>query len=171
MFELTNGVSYNSYLNKDEKIVLCDSVDAAFTRRYIENVKAAHNGEDLDYLIVEHMEPGHCRNIDFCLKECPNAKFVGNATTFKFYEQFYNDELKDRYVEVKDGDEVNIGKRNLKFVFTPMVHWPEVMMTYETTEGLLFSADAFGAFNVIEGHADAKNVIHKVDWLYQAIKY
>ena len=74
-------------------------------------------------------------------------------------------------MEVKDGDEVNIGKRNLKFVFTPMVHWPEVMMTYETTECLLFSADVFGAFNVIEGHVDAKNVIHKGDWLYQAIRY
>lgn len=117
------------------------------------------------------MEPDHCRNIDFCLREWPNAKFVGNAKTFKLYEQFYNDEFKDRYVEVKDGDELNIGKRNLKFVFTPMVHWPEVMMTYETTEGLLFSADAFGAFNVIEGHVDAKNVIHKGDWLDQARRY
>ncbi|MDD6918442.1 FprA family A-type flavoprotein [Anaerococcus sp.] len=171
MFELTNGVCYNSYVIKDEKNVLMDSVDAAFTRRYIDNIKASLDGEDLDYIVIEHMEPDHCRNIDFCMREWPNAKLVGNAKTFKFYEQFYNDEFKDRYYEVKDGDELNLGKRNLKFVFTPMVHWPEVMMTYETTEGLLFSADAFGAFNVIEGNIDAAKVIHKGDWLEQARRY
>lgn len=171
MFEVPNGVSYNAYLIKDEKNVLMDSVEGAFTRHYLENVRAALDGEDLDYIVVQHMEPDHCRNIDFILNEYPNCKFVGNAKTHKFYEQFYNDAFKDRYVEIKDGEELKLGKRNLKFVFAPMVHWPEVFMTYETTEGLFFSADAFGSFNAIAGNIDAKKVIHKGDWLDQARRY
>ena len=171
MFPLDNGVSYNSYIIKDEKNVLLDSVESGFTRQYLENIKAALDGEDLDYLVVHHMEPDHCRNIDFVLREYPNAKFVGNAKTFKFYEQFYNDEFKERYYEVKEGDELNLGKRNLKFVFAPMVHWPEVMVSYETTDKIFFSSDAFGSFNALEGHIKAKNVIHRDDWLDQARRY
>lgn len=171
MFPVENGVSYNSYLIKDEKNVLFDSVDSGFTRQYIENIEACLDGEELDYVIVQHMEPDHCRNIDSVLRKYPNAKFVGNAKTFKFYEQFYNDEFKDRYYEVKDGDELNLGTYNLKFVFAPMVHWPEVMTTYETNKGYLFSADAFGAFNALNGHIKAKDVIYRGDWLDQARRY
>lgn len=171
MFPLENGVAYSSYLIKDEKNILMDSVDAAFGRQYIENIEAALDGEDLDYIVVHHMEPDHCRNIDVCMRRWPNARLIGNAKTFKLYEQFYNDEFKDRYYEVKDGDELNIGNHNLKFVFAPMVHWPEVMMSYETNNKILFSADAFGSFNAIEGHLKAKNVIHKSDWLDQARRY
>ena len=156
---------------KDEKNVLFDSVESGFAREYLENIEAALDGEDLDYVVIEHMEPDHCRNIDFVLRKYPNAKFVGNAKTFKFYEQFYNDEFKDRYLEVKDGDTLNIGKREFKFVFAPMVHWPEVMMSYEVNEGILFSADAFGSFNAISGPIEAKDVIHKGDWLDQARRY
>ena len=171
MFDLDKGVSYNAYVVKDEKNVLFDSVESGFAREYLENIEAALDGEDLDYVVIEHMEPDHCRNIDFVLRKYPNAKFVGNAKTFKFYEQFYNDEFKDRYLEVKDGDTLNIGKREFKFVFAPMVHWPEVMMSYEVNEGILFSADAFGSFNAISGPIEAKDVIHKGDWLDQARRY
>ena len=171
MFPLENGVAYSSYIIKDEKNVLLDSVESGFTRQYLQNIEAALDGEELDYVIIHHMEPDHCRNIDFVLKKYPNAKFVGNAKTFKFYEQFYSDEFKDRYYEVKDGDELNLGKHNLKFVFAPMVHWPEVMMTYETNNGYFFSADAFGSFNALEGHIKAKNIIHRGDWLDQARRY
>lgn len=171
MFPLENGVAYSSFVIKDEKNVLLDSVESAFTRQYLQNIEKALDGEDLDYVVIHHMEPDHCRNIDFVLQKYPNAKFVGNAKTFKFYEQFYNDDFKDRYYEVKDGDELNLGKHNLKFVFAPMVHWPEVMMSYETNNGYLFSADAFGSFNAIEGHLKAKNIIHRGDWLEQARRY
>lgn len=171
MFPLTNGVAYNSFLIKDEKNVLMDSVESGFTRQYLQNIEATLDGEELDYIVIHHMEPDHCRNIDFCMQKWPNAKLVGNAKTFKFYEQFYNDEFKDRYYEVKDGDELNLGEHNLKFVFAPMVHWPEVMLSYETTNKILFSADAFGSFNALEGHIKAKNVIHKYDWLDQARRY
>lgn len=171
MFPLTKGVAYNSFLIKDEKNILMDSVESGFTRQYLQNIEAALDGEELDYIVIHHMEPDHCRNIDFCMQKWPNAKLVGNAKTFKFYEQFYNDEFKDRYYEVKDGDELNLGEHNLKFVFAPMVHWPEVMLSYETTNKILFSADAFGSFNALEGHIKAKNVIHKYDWLDQARRY
>lgn len=171
MFPLTKGVAYNSYLIKDKKNVLLDSVEAAFTRAYLENIEKALDGEDLDYLVIHHMEPDHCRNIDFVLNKYPNAKFVGNAKTFKFYEQFYNDAFKDRYYEVKEGDEIDLGKHKLKFVFAPMVHWPEVMMSYESTDKLLFTADAFGAFNAIDGHLKAKNIIHRGNWLDEARRY
>lgn len=171
MFPLTKGVAYNSFLIKDEKNILMDSVESGFTRQYLQNIEAALDGEELDYIVIHHMEPDHCRNIDFCMQKWPNAKLVGNAKTFKFYEQFYNDEFKDRYYEVKDGDELNLGEHNLKFVFAPMVHWPEVMVSYETTNKILFSADAFGSFNALEGHIKAKNVIHKYDWLDQARRY
>ncbi|MDO5047194.1 MAG: FprA family A-type flavoprotein [Anaerococcus sp.] len=171
LFEIERGVSYNSYVIKDEKNILFDSVDAAFTRNYLENVEAALGGEDLDYLVVLHMEPDHCRSIEAALKKWPNAKFVGNAKTFKFYEQFYNDEFKDRYFEVKDQDELDLGQRTIKFITAPMVHWPEVMMAYEKKDKIFFSADAFGSFNAIEGNIDAKHVIHKGDWLDQARRY
>ncbi|MCI7238144.1 MAG: FprA family A-type flavoprotein [Anaerococcus sp.] len=171
LFELDKGVAYNSYLVKDEKNVLFDSVDAAFTRNYIQNIEAALDGEELDYIVVLHMEPDHCRSIEAALTRWPNAKFVGNAKTFKFYEQFYDDRFKDRYYEVKDMDELNIGERTLKFVTAPMVHWPEVMVAYELKDKILFSADAFGSFNALNGNIDAKYVIHKGDWLDQARRY
>ena len=171
MFPLEKGVAYNSFVIKDEKNALLDSVDAGFTRQYLENIEESLNGEELDYVIIHHMEPDHCRNIDFVMRKYPNAKLVGNAKTFKFYEQFYNDEFKDRYYEVKDGDELNLGSHNLKFVFAPMVHWPEVMVSYDTNHKLLFSSDAFGAFNALDGHIRAKDVMHRGDWLDEARRY
>lgn len=173
MFILPNGVTYNSYIIKDEKNVLMDGSDSSVIRTYLDNVEAALDGEDLDYIIVQHMEPDHCGSIDFILDKYPNCKFVGNQKTIKFFHQFYpNDKFEeDRFVEIKDGDELNIGKRNLKFVFAPMVHWPEVFMTYETTEGLFFSADAFGSFDVLEGHISAKHYIKKQSWVDENRRY
>lgn len=173
MFTLPNGVSYNSYVIKDEKNVLMDGTDSAVLRTYLENVEYVLDGEDLDYIVVQHMEPDHCGSIDFILEAYPNCKFVGNAKTIKFFHQFYpNDKFgEDRFIEIKDGEELNIGKRNLKFVFAPMVHWPEVFMTYETTEGLFFSADAFGAFGVLEGHIQAKYYINNDYWIDDNRRY
>lgn len=171
MFPLRNGVTYNSYLIKDEVNVLMDNIDSSATRQYLENVESVLNGEKLDYLIVQHIEPDHCGSIDFLLKEHPECKFVGNAKTFKLFEQFYSDKYRNRYYEVKDMDELNIGERTLKFVFAPMVHWPEVMVTYDTKDKLLFSADAFGAFNVIEGNFEASKYIHRESWMDEARRY
>ena len=173
MFTLPNGVTYNSYIIKDEKNVLMDGSDSSVIRTYLDNVEKALDGEDLDYIIVQHMEPDHCGSIDFILDKYPNCKFVGNQKTIKFFHQFYpNDKYnEDRFLEIKDGDELNIGKRNLKFVFAPMVHWPEVFMTYETTEGLFFSADAFGSFGVLQGHISAKHYIKKDSWLDENRRY
>lgn len=173
MFSLPNGVSYNSYIIKDEKNVLMDGADSSVLRTYLENVSYVLDGEDLDYIVVQHMEPDHCGSIDFILKNYPNCKFVGNSKTIKLFNQFYpNEEFsEDRFIEIKDNDELNIGKRNLKFIFAPMVHWPEVFMTYETSEGLFFSADAFGSFDVIEGHIDAKYYIKKDSWLDENRRY
>ena len=173
MFTLPNGVSYNSYLIKDEKNVLMDGTDSSVLRTYLDNVASVLDGEKLDYIIVQHMEPDHCGSIDFILNQYPECKFVGNQKTIKFFKQFYPNSnfSDDRFVEIKEGDEINIGKRNLKFVFAPMVHWPEVFMTYETTEGLFFSADAFGSFDVLEGHISAKHYLKKDAWLDENRRY
>lgn len=171
MFTLPYGVAYNSYLVKDDKNVLFDSVDGAFTRLFLDNVEEALDGEDLDYIIVQHMEPDHCGNIDYILDRYPSCKFVGNAKTFKFFEQFYFDKYKDRYYEIKDGDELSTGKHNFKFYFAPMVHRPEVFMTYDTTDKLFFSADAFGAFNVHQGNFRASKLINSDIWMDEARRY
>ncbi|MDD7306558.1 MAG: FprA family A-type flavoprotein [Peptoniphilaceae bacterium] len=171
MFPLTNGVSYNSYLIKDNKNVVMDTVDSSVARQYLQNIEKALNGEDLDFLIVQHMEPDHCGSIDFLLEKYPECRLIGNEKTFKLFEQFYSCKYANRYIEAMDLDELNIGKRTLKFIFTPMVHWPEVMMTYVEEEGLLFSADAFGAFNALEGHMDAKKYIHSDRWMDEARRY
>jgi flavorubredoxin len=171
MFPVPNGVTYNSYLIKDEKNVLIDSCDSSVIRQYLENVEGALDGEDLDFLVIQHMEPDHCGAIDLILDKYPNCKFVGSKKTYKFFEQFYSDKYQDRYHEIKDLEEFNIGKRTLKFVFAPMVHWPEVFMTYVLDEGLLFSADAFGAFDPLEGHIDAAHYVHSDAWMDEARRY
>lgn len=171
MFPLSNGVAYNSYLIKDEKTVLMDSVDGNFVNQFLENVDAALDGRDLDYIVVQHMEPDHCGTINFILDKYPNCKFVGNLKTFKFFEQFYSNKYTDRYVEIKEFDTLNTGKHNLKFLFAPMVHWPEVIMTYDLNDKLLFSADAFGAFDVHQGNLSVKNKIDDPKWMDEARRY
>lgn len=151
MFPMPDGVSYNSYLIKDEKKVLFDTVDASFINDFYSNLNHALGEDKLDYLVITHMEPDHSSAINMVLKDHPDCKLVGNKKTFQFMEQFFGDTFTDRYLEVKNGETLEIGKRTLEFVFAPMVHWPEVMFVL-SSEGELFSADAFGTFGAIEGH-------------------
>lgn len=152
LFPLTNGVSYNSYLILDEKTALIDTVDDAITDQYLENITHLMNGRELDYLIINHMEPDHCGNIENIVKMYPNVKVVGNTKSFTLFHQFYNMDITANQMIVKEGDELSLGSHNLKFVFAPMVHWPEVMMNLETTKGILFAADAFGTFGALAGN-------------------
>ena len=148
LFPIPRGVSYNAYLIKDEKNTLMDTVDASASRQFIENVAYALNGESLDYLVVQHMEPDHCANIQKILELYPEAKVVGNAKTMQMIGQFFDVDLEDRKIVVKEGDTLELGSHTLHFVMAPMVHWPEVMVSYEASEKILFSADAFGKYGM-----------------------
>lgn len=152
MFPLPNGVAYNSYLIMDEKTVLVDTVDRSISQLYIENITHVLGGRELDYLIVNHMEPDHCANIEEIARRYPNVKLVGNKKTFQFMEQFYEMDMASNYLEVKDGEELSFGSTTLRFYTAPMVHWPEVMVTYDISRGILFSADAFGSFGAFSGN-------------------
>jgi len=149
MWPLDKGVSYNSYIIRDEKNVLVDTVKVTKMREFLVKIRELLNGEKIDYLIINHMEPDHSGAITEILEEYPDLKIVGNKKTFEFLNDFYG--VSDNLHEVKDGDEINLGKHTLKFYMTPMVHWPETMMTYETTEKILFSGDAFGGFGTLDG--------------------
>ncbi len=152
LFPVTNGVSYNSYVILDEKTALMDTVDSSVSAIFLQNIEAALQGRELDYLVIHHMEPDHCSNIEEIVRRYPKVKLVGNEMTFRLLEQFYPIQAQDNYLFVKEGDELNLGTHNLSFVMTPGVHWPEVMMSYEQTNKLLFSADAFGTFASIDGN-------------------
>ena len=139
------GMAYNSYVIMDELVVVMDTVDQHFTDEWLANIKSVLGSRKPDYLVVQHMEPDHSANIVNFLKVYPDAKVVGNAKTFKMMEQFFHEEIPNRVV-VSDGDSLNIGDHTLTFVFAPMVHWPEVMVTYDSKDKVLFSADGFGKF-------------------------
>jgi flavorubredoxin len=158
MFPLPNGVAYNSYLIMDEKTALIDTVDRSISDLYIENVTHVLNGRSLDYLVINHMEPDHCANIEEIVRRYPGVKIIGNKKTFQFIEQFYDMDMSSNYTEVKEGEELPLGEMTLRFYTAPMVHWPEVMVTYETTKGILFSADAFGSFGADAGNIFADQV-------------
>lgn len=150
LFPIPRGVSYNSYLILDEKTALLDTTDASVTRQYLENVSHSLNGKPLDYLIINHMEPDHCANIAELLLRYPHLTLVGNAKTFAFVSQFYDLDLTGRTLTVKEGDTLCLGSHTLHFFLAPMVHWPEVMVTYEQSEKILFSADGFGKFGALD---------------------
>lgn len=153
LFPLPNGITYNSFFIDDDKTAIVDTVDSGVTLQYLENVKYALNGRDLDYLVVNHMEPDHCANIVELAKLYPNMKLVGNKKTLQFFEQFYPGfDFKANYVTVKNGETLSLGSHELNFIMAPMVHWPEVMFTYESSEKILFSADAFGTFGAMNGN-------------------
>jgi flavorubredoxin len=152
MFPLPNGVSYNSYIIKDEKIALLDTVDASITRQFFENIEYVLGDKNLDYLVINHMEPDHCANIGELLIRYPNVKIVGNKKTFQFISQFYDFDISNNMIEISEGDEIFLGKHTLRFFLAPMVHWPEAMFSYEKSEGILFSADAFGSFGAFTGN-------------------
>ena len=140
-YVVPEGVSYNSYLIMDEKIVLMDTVDVRKSEEWLANIKVILGTRQPDYLVVSHMEPDHAGSIAAATEEFPGMKIVGNAKTFAFMGQFFDFDVDAKKVVVAEGDELALGKHTLKFLMTPMVHWPEVMMTYESCEKILFSAD------------------------------
>ncbi|MGL5894582.1 MAG: FprA family A-type flavoprotein [Bacteroidales bacterium] len=149
LWTIPTGVSYNSYLIADEKVALLDTVDISYVDVFIRKVESVLQGRSIDYLIVNHMEPDHSSSIRLLTQRYPNIKIVGNQRTFGMLEGFYG--LHNNLLEVKEGDVLDLGHHKLEFVMTPMVHWPEVMMCYDSTEKVLFSADAFGCFGALDG--------------------
>ena len=171
LFPLTNGVSYNSWLILDEKTAIIDTVDDAITDQYLENIEHLMQGRELDYLIINHMEPDHCGNIENLVCRYPNVKVVGNKKSFQLFNQFYNMDITENQMLVGEGDEISLGKHNLKIITAPMVHWPEVMMNYETTEGILFAADAFGTFGALTGNLFDDEVDYRNLYLDESRRY
>lgn len=171
IFPLQNGVSYNSYLVMDEKITLFDTVDANATEQFIENLDYVLEGKAVDYLVIQHMEPDHCANIARLLRKFPDMKLVVNAKTVKMIEQFFHAVEADRLVVVKENDTLNTGKHTFTFVMAPMVHWPEVMVTYDSCDKVLFSADAFGTFGALNGNIFNDEIDFEKDWLHEARRY
>ncbi|MCC8014424.1 MAG: FprA family A-type flavoprotein [Eubacterium sp.] len=151
---ILNGVSYNSYLIKDEKICVMDTADERVTEKWFKNLEEALEGKTPDYLVVSHMEPDHASNIQRFAEKYPESKIVGNAKTFVFYKQFFNDDIASKAVVVKEGDVLDLGSHKLHFVMAPMVHWPEVMVEYDEKDKILFSADGFGKFGALDTDED-----------------
>ncbi len=150
-YKLKNGMSYNSYLIKDDKNVVIDTIDEAVTDVWLKNLEEGLNGEKIDYLIVSHMEPDHAYNIGVLAEKYPDMKIVGNQFTFNILSNFFDiDNIEGRKILVKEGDFLDTGKHKLQFFMAPMVHWPEVMVTYDITDKILFSADAFGKFGSLD---------------------
>lgn len=170
-FPIPRGVSYNSYVLMDEKTVLFDTVDRAISQQFFENLEAVLKGRELDYVVVDHMEPDHCATLGEVAARYPDAKVVCNAKTVSIIKQFYDFDIDARALVVKEGDTLNTGKHSLTFVMAPMVHWPEVMVTYDTTDKILFSADAFGTFGAMNGNLYADEVNFERDWLDDARRY
>ena len=156
LFPIPRGVSYNSYVILDEKTALLDTVDSSIALQFLQNVRATLGDRPLDYLIVNHMEPDHCATIEMLLPYYPNLKIVGNAKTFQMIRQFYD---------------FDVDSHALVFYTAPMVHWPEVMVSYEESEKVLFSADAFGTFGAVDGALFNDEVDFDRDWLEDARRY
>ena len=154
-YDVPNGMAYNSYVIMDEKIAVMDTVDANFTEEWLGNIAKVLDGKKPDYLVVQHMEPDHAANIENFMKAYPDTTVVANAKTFGMMKNFFPDmELGDQKLEVKNGESLALGSHTLTFVFAPMVHWPEVMVTYESSEKVLFSADGFGKFGALDVEED-----------------
>jgi flavorubredoxin len=149
-YQVPNGVSYNSYVIIDEKVAVMDTVDKRVTDEWIHNLEETLQGREIDYLIVSHMEPDHAANIQNLVERYPKLQVVGNVKTFNLISQFFQLDLSNRKIEVKEGDTLELGGHTLQFFMAPMVHWPEVMVTYEQKEKILFSADAFGKFGTLD---------------------
>ena len=171
VYPIPRGVSYNSYVLLDEKTVLLDTVDASISGLFFENLEYVLNGRTLDYLIVNHMEPDHCAVIGEVVRRYPDVKLVCNAKTVPMLKQFFNFPVEDRTVIVKEMDTLCTGKHAFAFVMAPMVHWPEAMVSYDTVDKILFSADGFGTFGAINGNLFADEVNFERDWLDDARRY
>jgi len=153
-YVVPNGVSYNSYVILDEKVAVMDTVDARRGEEWLNNLEEALGGRTVDYLVVSHMEPDHAANVQALAEKYPEMKIVGNAKTFPMIEQFFDLDLSERSVVVAEGDTLKLGSHELTFVMAPMVHWPEVMVAYESSEKILFSADGFGKFGALDTEED-----------------
>ena len=170
-YPVPDGVSYNSYLLKDEKNVLFDTVDKVCSCQFFENLEAGLKGEKLDYLVVQHMEPDHAALIQELVRRYPEVKIVCTAKAQAMIKQFFEFDIDSCVQTVKEGDVLNTGKHELTFIMAPMVHWPEVMVTFDKTTGILFSADAFGSFGAINGNLFDDEVDWKRDYLDEARRY
>ena len=167
---IPRGVSYNSYLLMDEKTVLFDTVDWAVCREFLNNIEHVLGGRDLDYVIINHLEPDHAASLDEVLIRYPNAKVISNNRAFMMMHQF-GFHVDGREIEVAEGDAMSFGKHEITWVEAPMVHWPEAMVSFDVTNGVLFSADAFGSFGALDGKLFADEVNFDRDWLDDARRY
>jgi flavorubredoxin len=149
-YVVENGMAYNSYVIMDEKIAVMDTVDAHFSKEWLANLEAALEGKTPDYLIVQHMEPDHSANIALFMETYPEAQIVSSAKAFTMMTQFFGTDFSDRKIVIADGSTLSLGKHTLAFVAAPMVHWPEVVVTYDTCDKVLFSADGFGKFGALD---------------------
>ena len=168
---IQNGVSYNSYIIMDEKTVLLDTVDYSVGKQFLENLEFVLNGKKLDYLIINHMEPDHSSIISEIVLRYPEVKLIGNMQTAKMLKQFFDFDVDSRMQVVKENDTLNTGKHNLKFIFAQMVHWPEVMFTYDESTKNIFTADAFGTFGALNGNLFNDDVDYEKTYLSDARKY
>ncbi len=171
IYPIPRGVSYNAYLVLDEKTVLLDTADSAVSVRFLENLAHGLQGRSLNYIIVNHMEPDHCATLADVLRLYPEAKIVASAKAISMIGQFFDCDVTDRCTMVKEGDTLSTGRHNFTFAMAPMVHWPEVMVTYDTTDKILFSADAFGTFGALNGNIFADEVAFESEWLPDARRY
>lgn len=171
IFPLPGGVSYNSFLIMDEKVALMDTVDRTVTTQLIENIDGVLAGRAIDYLVVHHMEPDHCHEIGYLCQRYPNMQVVGNAKTMQMIGQFFDFDIAPRFLTIQEGEELPLGVHTLRFYFAPMVHWPEVMFSYEITQKILFSADAFGTFGAFSGNLFADEVDFSDVFLGEARRY
>ena len=171
LFPLNNGISYNSYFIDDEKTAVTDTVDRFVSDSFFENLAQLLNGRPLDYLIVHHMEPDHAANIGRLIEMYPDMQVVCSLKANQMIKQFFGADLGDRAIIVQDGDSLSLGKHKLHFVTAPMVHWPEVIMSWEESTGILFSADAFGAFGALDGRIFNDEILIDESWWSEARRY
>ena len=171
VYSVPKGVSYNSYLLYDDINVLFDTVDKAVGSIFFQNLEHALEGKHLDYVVLHHMEPDHSATLAELLLRYPDVKVVCNSKILAMIKQFFNLDLTEKALVVKEGETLETGHHTLKFMFAPMVHWPEVMVTYDETTGTLFSADAFGAFGAINGAIFADEVDFDKDYMDEARRY
>ena len=168
LWPLPEGVSYNSYLIVDDKVALIDTVDLAFFPQFLDNIREVIGDRPIDYIVINHMEPDHSGSMSLMRKYYPNVEVIGNKKSFNLLKGFYGPPYKE--IEVKNGDEISLGKHNLKFFITPMVHWPETMMTLDLTDNILFSGDAFGCFGALNGGVLDDNINCDEFWL-EMVRY
>lgn len=171
IFPIPKGVSYNSYVITDEKTALLDLMDESVSKQGFENIADVLKSRSLDYVVINHMEPDHCSKLDELILRYPDIKIVGNAKTLKMIKQFYEIDAESRFVTVNEGDKLELGKHILTFVNAPMVHWPEVMVTYDTCTKALFSADAFGTFGALGGNIFNDEYDFECEFLEEARRY